>query len=354
MSQTMIACRCCGNHHPREDMALLDCGVYYCSSCSHVNCHLCDQELTRGQDDIMRSELNGYEYCYDCYAEEFFICDNCGDESYSCDMVTLDDGCYCTDCARTVDKGNIHSYDYKPSPVFFSLPEEENTEDRFHIAFELETEYTGHESLGDVAGFLEEDFLYFKEDGSISHGFEIVSHPMTWAWVQKNRDKIDSLLSKAIDEGLRSYDTDTCGIHIHISKNSVGNFHLYKFLKFIYENKDYMLKISQRKKCNLERWAKLDDDDYDIVETAKNKNGNGDKYVAVNCNHPHSIEVRVFRGTLKKQSFYKNLEFMKALYSFTMDCRVKDVNVHQFHQYVKDHKCDYSNLFHFIDNNGGF
>jgi hypothetical protein len=91
--------------------------------------------------------------------------------------------------------------------------------------------------------------------------------------------------------------------------------------------------ISQRKAEKLERWAAIDDENDDsIIYKAKKKSGNNKRYVAVNLQNSHTVEIRIFRGTLNYMSFLKNIEFCYALFNFTRDS--KETTVDAFKDYV--------------------
>lgn len=66
------------------------------------------------------------------------------------------------------------------------------------------------------------EYIYIKTDSSLHDGLEIVTHPMTldfhlhhFAW--------DKLLRTASALGYRADDTETCGLHIHVNRSSLGN-----------------------------------------------------------------------------------------------------------------------------------
>jgi len=76
-----------------------------------------------------------------------------------------------------------------------------------------------------------------------------------------------------------------------------------------------------------------------------------DRHEAINLMNPHTIEFRIFKGTLKRQSFFKALEFCDALIHFCLlgqnsikHCR----SVKNFIQYVDENKKTYPHLWAFI------
>ncbi|GAH84174.1 unnamed protein product, partial [marine sediment metagenome] len=140
-------------------------------------------------------------------------------------------------------------------------------------------------------------FTYAKHDGTLNFGIEVVSHPATWNWLKQNYRKWENILNLR-KVGFKSFDTTTCGMHIHLSKNAFSSLHLYKILKFFYENKDFILKISQRKSSYLNRYATLSSQDFNnsLALKAKWKNQTEEKYTAINLLNEPTIEIRVLEG----------------------------------------------------------
>ncbi len=65
------------------------------------------------------------------------------------------------------------------------------------------------------------EHLYCKHDGSIDEGFELVSYPMTLDYHIATMPWLD-ILTMAQRLGYLSYQTSTCGLHIHVNRNSFG------------------------------------------------------------------------------------------------------------------------------------
>jgi hypothetical protein len=136
-------------------------------------------------------------------------------------------------------------------------------------------------------------------------------------------------------------------MHIHISKANFTTWHLYRFLKFFVENKEFIVSISQRKIEKLQKWANIEDEnDSSLIYKAKKKDGNDKRYVAINLQNKATIEIRIFRGTLNSNSFMKNIEFAHSLFMYTKEN--KDISLDGFKMYLES-SCDYSNLKKFIN-----
>jgi len=246
-----------------------------------------------------------------------------------------------------MDSATINSYSYRPSMKFCSLSNENSNAPFFGIELEVERKNSKGLKHKYMAGMIQHEHWYFKTDGSLTDGFEIVTHPMTFNYIQQNEKTFNDSLRLLVENGYNSYDANTCGMHIHISKNNFTTWHLYRFLKFFVENKDFIVSISQRKMEKLRKWANIEDDsDSSLIYKSKKKDGNNERYVAINLQNKATLEIRIFRGTLNINSFMKNIEFAHALFMYTKEN--KDISLGGFKMYI-DSSCDYSNLKKFIN-----
>ncbi len=240
----------------------------------------------------------------------------------------------------------IHSYSYRPNPEFFKLSFENNRIPFFGIELEVERKSSSDISHDEMVELIDDGMYYFKSDGSLNDGFEIVTHPLSFNYIHSSQDIFKNMLQQLQKNGYNSYDANTCGMHIHISKNAFSTWHFYRFLKFFVENKEFVVAISQRKLDKLQKWANIEENTNDeLIYKAKKKYGNSSRYVAVNLSNSHTIEIRIFRGTLNFNSFMKNIEFVHALYSYTMESN--DCTLDGLKKYLTT-TCEYPNLKKFL------
>lgn len=240
----------------------------------------------------------------------------------------------------------IRNYSFKPITQFISMPYDAKDVPFFGIELEVERMDKSETSRGDMAQKIENKAWYFKNDGSLNNGFEIVTHPLTFSYIKHSAKDFENALNELSNSAYNSYNANTCGMHIHISKKAFGTWQLYKFMKFFAENVPFIVAISQRKMEKLVQWANIEDnDDNTLMYKAKKKEGNSARYVAINLQNYSTIEVRIFRGTLNFQSFMKNIEFVHALYMFTKESKI--ITLDSFKEYISN-SCEYSNLKKFI------
>ena len=253
-----------------------------------------------------------YYICQPCYEDgDYGYCEGC-DQTYHWDYLYGDDygSVYCESCRSDYDSENIHDYSYRPRPEFHSLPGEDT---KLYLGVELEVE-GGQSAPADIYDQYPTT-LYCKHDGSLNDGYEVVSHPLSYRyWADHNMvEAVTSILRSA---GARSFQTSTCGMHIHMSRNAFSNAHMWKFIQFMYRNADAVQVVAQRKNSHWARFTGKDDGTY-RQQVSKDSKRYGERYVAINLNNDATIELRFFKGTLKPQGVRRNIEFAHAVYAYT-------------------------------------
>lgn len=333
-------CGGCENRFHRDGLHWVDSrDEYLCDSCYQevfISCSACGHDYE--QDDSEGQETTDGWVCQDCVDEFFTECPSCGryartergrEMDYEGELTWL-----CRECAGETGV-SIRNHSYKPRPHFFRLKNEASESkdpgQTLFMGFELEVE--------NVFGRIDNEmmcvtldkfftdskvprFAYFKRDGSLANGFEIVSHPVSWGWFLSNRQFLVKMLTLLKDKGFRSWNTNSCGLHVHMNKTAFSGQRLYKFMKFFHENGDFLYTLSCRKSFEeLRQWARVDSDGAtkrNLSYEAKNKmKREGGRYWAVNLEPQTTIEIRIFKGTLNENSFLRAFEFLRSLYLFT-------------------------------------
>lgn len=218
----------------------------------------------------------------------------------------------------------LHGHDFKPDWVFRGLVEQ-----RPFLGLELEMEVDGDRwDKEELVDFVEDDCnvnedldFFFKEDGSLDYGIELVTHPTTLQFF-KNWKKLESAIELLQDEGCWSHDTDTCGIHVHIDRDSFHSArHQQRFVYAIDKMMEYSMlyDFTRRTENEVEQWCNPRGlrwvDDVYIWE-------DDTRYVAVNTCNSKTIEVRIFKGTLKWETILAILEFMHLAWRVSRNIRI--------------------------------
>lgn len=297
-------CADCGDTIPLEDAYWLERREKtICPDCRerhYTRCHDCG-DLTPNEYSYF-VEGRDYHVCLTCRDNNYSYCDGCGHLVHHDQM----SGRYCDDCEAEDTDDRIHDYCYKPVYNFLQT-EDDSAEYKLYFGFELEIEVA--ESIAEACDVVEDfPYLYMKSDSSINRGFEIVSHPGTLHYWHQEEEAISGLLQQLKALGC---DAEPQGLHIHISKSLMQEGHKIRFQSFFDANKTLMPKIARRSDCGYCKHKALSRWDW------KNAANNPDRYQAVNWQNPRTVEVRMFRGTLKPDEFMASIEFCHAVHQFT-------------------------------------
>lgn len=354
--QTTVQCDECSEQIPEDDALGTDSGNRVCSDC-YRSCEHCEWSATDSADWF---SVDDCQWCRGCWESEAFTCERCEncynanrtDNSYIynigtwCEYCRDDYASYCDNCdeyypdddgcMRCGDSiGGVHNYSHKPNPVFHG-----NDPHGLYMGFELEMSFgnTSHTTYNNaVAGVvpLEQDSIcYLKSDSSIEGmGFELVTHPHTLGAYQQASGLWNYIEHLRAEHGARSWDTDTCGLHVHVSRASFkSGAHTHRFLSLIYKNPREMMKLAGRKNS---RYARFDDvykpDEWGIPQfNIKDKIHRGyhtERFSAVNTNNDYTLELRFFRGNMKREGIMTALELCHASVEYTRDMSISDVKL---------------------------
>ena len=332
-------------------------GIYRCEYCANEHyaenggrsnfylCPCCD-DLFHQENGLWYRDTR---YCDNCYNNNYYECDNCGNSCWD------GDGHECTDDDDEESGSVIHSYSYRPSPYFFG-------KGQYYLGFELEVESRGESRYAgaEIAQAELGAHAYMKDDGSLNDGFEVVTHPHTLEAYQ--RDFNWEFIPKLKREGYRSWNTETCGLHVHVSRTAFGTgetpwgrsdrealilkrqAHELRFMKLIYDNQRQVERIAGRSSSHYATFG----DKGKLVEKVKYGNQSNGRYSAINTENDMTLEVRVFKGSLRKERVLSALEFVSASVEYTRDLKVTAKNQAlswlRFTAYVSENMETYPNL----------
>lgn len=336
-SENFSICKICGDIIHNDDAEYID---DYGEACCCESCFRRDYARCFDCGEIIDMRNDNYYYCASRYGNcDEVVCTSCREDHWSycddCEALFYDDDlsyheyddCHycdnCYDCHCRGDYDGINEYHEGPMLVYYDKDgtmEDQTGTDFKGYGFELEVDCGGydHDNAAKVCDMLDKE-VYCCSDGSINDGFEIISHPHTREALEKMQ--MDDVLDWLRQRGYRSHDAETCGLHLHASKLLFGDEekdrirNISKIVMFYEIFWDDILKISRRTEERANRWArkysKGKKDTYEMVDTAI-KSGyccNG-RYFAVNLCNRHTVEFRIMRGTLKKETFWATLDFL--------------------------------------------
>jgi hypothetical protein len=306
-------------------------GSYWCDDCCENNANYCD-DCNEWYDynyvSFYRISDRERSVCSECASNNYNFCDSC-DEYY-------DDEC--EGCGDGRGRGQtIYPYNFKPEPIFYG-----KSSNNLYIGLELETEIrAGSTLILESASVVKERVpeVYLKQDSSINSsgwdGYEIVSHPLSFNYWQNNMQHFwDTMDTLREDYKARSWDTQSCGIHIHLSRKGFkSGAHMHRWINFIYSNAVDVSKFAGRKGS---RYAQFNDvykyDDYGrpyytLKDKVSSRSSFTERYSAVNTQNNYTLELRIFRGTTKPESIKAIIEFAHASVEYTRDLSLSDVKL---------------------------
>ncbi len=314
-----LVCSHCGELIADENYGHIN-GEVICSDCIERYCTTCERCGALMWD----SDSYGDDYtvlCRSCYENHYTRCYDCDVLIHNDDSYEYDGEYYCRECYDNVCYGDsIHDYNYKPEPIFYG-------DAKRYFGVELEIDIGGKDcAYADEILAIANDsaeHIYIKSDGSLNDGMEIVTHPMTLEY-HKNFCWND-IMHKAVSLGYRSHQTSTCGLHVHVNRNSFGESSqeqeevISRILYFVEHHWNELLKFSRRSEYTMNRWAAR----YGYEHTPKAimdkaKKGNNGRYAAVNLCNYHTVEFRMFRGTLKFNTFIATIELVNRICDVAM------------------------------------
>lgn len=335
-------CSMCGHKLPSEEVYVFD-EEEMCLDCLEehtVLCYECGERIWC--EDNQGSEE--HPLCRRCYDEDYTNCMRCGallrwSDAYYRDRDEEHDHPYCDSCYYNLPKDYIQNYYYKPQPIFYG-------EGPRYFGVELEMDEGGEseehaEQLLEIANRCGEEYVYCKHDGSLNDGFEIVTHPMTLEYHMQKMPWTD-ILHEAVRMGYRSHQAGTCGLHIHVSRRAFGSTEaeqdavIARILYFVEKHWEEILKFTRRTQRQMDQWAArygYQERPQDILDHAKKGNGQG-RYVCVNLHNYHTVEFRMFRGTLKCNTLLATLQFVDRLCDLALHLSDEEIKALSWPQFA--------------------
>lgn len=318
--EDLRSCTWCDETFHVDDMSWADIGDHFmCPRHSHMilHCDHCNITLIESDD---QGDGNGRVLCESC-VQEYTTCAECGDlvhDDYT-HYVERRDEYHCDSCYEQND--SVHSYDYTPDfRVYGRSRAGQETATTFGV--ELEVEYRNAD-WDDANARLQElwtdrDVTFLKSDGSLSSGVEAVSHPMTLAYAKDNINR--EALASLSRYGVRSWKTSTCGIHIHIGRDTFHNHsHLARFMILFTRSKEQIVALAGRETT---QWASFElNYSESMVKQAAGKQHPDTRYRAINLTNRNTVEVRVFRGSLNGDTIIAHMELLAAMIEYTREQR---------------------------------
>ena len=180
------------------------------------------------------------------------------------------------------------------------------------------------EKMVDMVDYIHSNYeeLYCKKDGSLNeNGFEIVSHPLTY-WYLTKVLKIRKILRKLRKDGCTSWKNKRCGLHVHVSLDYFEYerqaVKLACLINKLMETKHFRYVIG-RTNHQVTNWCQLHNHNELVKGLKLNKISyhlKENRYKCVNFQNRNTLEIRIFRGSLKAErvlAYFQLLEILLIL-----------------------------------------
>ena len=311
---------------------------------------------TTDYEDLLREKLDRSDIyqCEDCntiaheddghwtYDSDYWVCDSCCDDNYRWSdsrdtYITLED--YEEEQEDEYDEeedgviGDYHdskrvlghipskydaykSPDNKHRPILLGMELEVEVSEDYERTDKAEELYEAIKYVTDINGNTQQ-YCFTENDGSLNHGFEIVTG---YTGLDVHAKQLQFF--KSPWRGVRSHDTRTCGLHVHIDKAGMSLFHACKMVFFIHDSNNQKLIKDIARRANAD-YAQIKNKkaSYQWLKRAKSSHNpinylNEDRREALNFQNDNTIEFRLFKGTLRYETIMACLEFTYATWFF--------------------------------------
>lgn len=334
----------------------------WCTACVDDGARECGRRrCTATVDDDATVEVDGCQWCPDCAETHASVCQHCDAYTEEARQVTTSRGreqSWCESCAEydAVQCSGCRGYFEEIGEYCDGCePEEDGDEDEegggvirayhhharkarpidspwvraqpkpLYLGVECEVECPkGRTSRVEyaqrVCNSATEVLLGIEEDGSLQHGFEIITHP---AGLDKHRAFWPALAVK----GLKAHDTDTCGLHIHLSRDALRPLTIGRMQVFLHDpaNKAFVEGVCRR---SFNRYA------LSIKAKLTDHCGRSDRYEALNLTNSKTVELRLPRGSIQPSTILGTLEFCYALVRFCEQASNADLTASSFLAFI--------------------
>lgn len=239
----------------------------------------------------------------------------------------------------------VLNYSHDPMRVFrgFKHMDDEDKSVQMY-GIELETAVKGSTSYRDAKNdlsrrYIQEtvpEFMIFKSDGSIPPGgYEMVTVPASYRYHVKMWTKFfDADCAK----DLTSWGTEKCGIHIHVGRETLTPLMQSKLNLFFNapKNQAFIFHLAGRTATQMQQWCSPKSR-VSSVDWLNDPQYYGDqaKYRALNTGKGPTLEIRIFRGNVKRGGFMKNLDFADAIVNFSKRGGLNHMTAEAFCHFVE-------------------
>lgn len=249
---------------------------------------------------------------------KYYRCTRCGKYYKYGEGSTYNGLSFCNDCYYIPSEHGVNSYhSHHGNTLAFNVENSTSKRQscqRLYLGVELEVDSSEyHPNLSEVSNSVKamfpDKFIMHERDGSLDNGFENITQPATLGYHESLKNGYCNMFKYLISSGYRSHKTSTCGMHVHFNRSffrTNEDVYVARLLELTSRFWPQLVKWSRRKGETLNRWAAPYTDEPQSV-VRESKGGYVSRYHAINLSNEKTIEFRLFRGTLKWETYLATL-----------------------------------------------
>lgn len=173
-----------------------------------------------------------------------------------------------------------------------------------------------------------EDLIYSTHDSTVQIEFDTMPCSLEF---HKNKMNYREMFKYLDEQGYKGHDCKTAGLHIHANRSYLGKSRISQEL--VISKILYILEKFNDEICVI---ARRDNEYSEFVGSKKEENSLIELYgkykdygkrAALNLQHKDTIEFRMFRSTLKYETFILTLEFVKDIIDFAKSASIEEIEL---------------------------
>lgn len=174
----------------------------------------------------------------------------------------------------------------------------------------------------------EENLIYSTHDSTVQIEFDTMPCSLEF---HKNKMNYREMFEYLDKEGYKGHDCKTAGLHIHANRSYLGKSRISQELViskilYILEKFNDEICVIARRDNEYSEFAGEKQNENSIVELYSKYKDKG-KRAALNLQHKDTIEFRMFKSTLKYETFILTLEFVKDIIDYAKSVDIEDIEL---------------------------
>lgn len=232
----------------------------------------------------------------------------------------------------------IHSYNYKPEYIRYYMPDEDKDTT---LILGAEIEVAGNEKEPNRDDVVKkciqimngseddtENLIYSTSDSTVQ--IELDTMPCSLEF-HKNKMNYKEMFEYLDELGYKGHDCSKAGLHIHACRSYLGKSELIQQLTiskilYIIEKFNDEICVIARRNNDYCKFVGKEEVNQSLDKLYGKYKDNGKK-VALNLQHKDTIEFRMFRSTLKYETFILTLEFVKDIIDFAKSINIEQIEL---------------------------